>query len=68
MAIEYLKKGIDEKQRTENNEKVKKVVEETLHKIEIEGDKYIRDLSKKFDNLFSGSKSPQQLIPSLSPV
>ena len=50
MAIEYLKKGIDEKQRTENNEKVKKVVEETLHKIEIEGDKYIRDLSKKFDN------------------
>ena len=50
MAIEYLKKGIDEKQRTENNEKVKKVVEETLHKIEIEGDTYIRDLSKKFDN------------------
>ena len=50
MTIEYLKKGIDEKQRTENNEKVKKVVEETLHKIEIEGDKYIRDLSKKFDN------------------
>jgi len=50
MAIEYLKKGIDEKQRTENNEKVKKVVEETLHKIEIEGDKYIRNLSKKFDN------------------
>ena len=50
MAIEYLKKSIDEKQRTENNEKVKKVVEETLHKIEIEGDKYIRDLSKKFDN------------------
>ena len=50
MAIEYLKKGIDDKQKTENNEKVKKVVEETLHKIEIEGDKYIRDLSKKFDN------------------
>ena len=50
MAIEYLKKGIDEKQRTENNEKVKKVVENTLHKIEIEGDKYIKELSKKFDN------------------
>ena len=40
MAIEYLKKGIDEKQRTENNEKVKKVVEETLHKIEIEGESF----------------------------
>ena len=50
MAIEYLKKGIDEKQRTEDNEKVKKVVEETLIKIENEGDNYIRKLSKKFDN------------------
>ena len=28
MAIEYLKKGIDEKQRSEDNEKVKKVVED----------------------------------------
>ena len=44
MTIEYLKKGIDEKQRTEDNEKVKKVVEETLSKIENEGDNYIREL------------------------
>ena len=50
MAIEYLKKGIDEKQRSEDNEKVKKVVEDTLHRIEAEGDKYIRELSNKFDN------------------
>ena len=50
MTIEYLKKGIDEKQRTEDNEKVKQVVEETLSKIESEGDNYIRELSKKFDN------------------
>ena len=50
MAIEYLKKGIDEKQRSEDNEKVKKVVEDTLHRIEVEGDKYIRELSNKFDN------------------
>ena len=50
MTIEYLKKGIDEKQRTEDNEKVKKVVEETLSKIENEGDNYIRELSEKFDN------------------
>ena len=33
MAIEYLKKGLDEKQRIEDNDKVKKIVEETLSKI-----------------------------------
>ena len=50
MAIEYLKKGLSEKQRIEDNDKVKKIVEETLRKIELEGDKHIRELSKKFDN------------------
>ncbi len=50
MTIKYLKKGIDEKKRSEDNEKVKKVVEQTLKKIELEGDKYIRELSEKFDN------------------
>ncbi len=50
MAIEYLKKGLDEKQRIEDNDKVKKIVEETLSKIESQGDKHIRDLSQKFDN------------------
>ena len=50
MAIEYLKKGLDEKQRIEDNDKVKKIVEETLSKIETEGDKHIRELSQKFDN------------------
>ena len=50
MTIIYLKKGINEKQRSEDNEKVKKVVEQTLKKIELEGDKYIRELSEKFDN------------------
>ena len=43
MAIEYLKKGLDEKQRIEDNDKVKKIVEETLSKIESEGDKHIRE-------------------------
>ena len=42
MAIEYLKKGLDEKQRIEDNDKVKKIVEETLRKIESEGDEHIR--------------------------
>ena len=50
MAIEYLKKGLDEKQRIEDNDKVKKIVEETLSKIESEGDEHIRELSQKFDN------------------
>ena len=50
MTIHYLKKGIDEQQRSEDNEKVKSIVEETLKKIEQEGDKYIRELSEKFDN------------------
>ena len=44
MTIEYLKKGIDEKQRSQDNDKVKKIVEETLKKIEVEGDKYVRKL------------------------
>ena len=43
MAIEYLKKGLDEKQRIEDNDKVKKIVEETLSKIESEGDEHIRE-------------------------
>ena len=50
MTIKYLKKSIDEKQRSEDNDKVKKIVEETLSKIQNEGDRYIRELSIKFDN------------------
>ena len=50
MTIKYLKKSIDEKQRSEDNDNVKKIVEETLLKIQKEGDKYIRELSIKFDN------------------
>ena len=50
MTIEYLKNSINEKQRSQDNDKVKKIVEETLKKIEFEGDKYIRELSDKFDN------------------
>ena len=50
MTIKYLKKGIDEKQRSDDNEKVKKIVEETLSKIEQQGDEFIRELSNKFDN------------------
>ena len=50
MTIQYLKKGIAEKERSVENEKVKSIVEETLKNIELKGDKYIRELSEKFDN------------------
>ena len=49
MSIKYLKKGIAEKERSAENEKIKKIVEETLKKIEQQGDPYIRELSEKFD-------------------
>ena len=50
MAIQYLKKGIAEQERSVENEKVKNIVEATLKKIEQNGDHYIRELSEKFDN------------------
>ena len=50
MSIQYLKKGIAEQERSAENEKVKNIVEETLKKIELQGDQYIRELSEKFDN------------------
>ena len=50
MAIEYVKKSTNEKQRLEDNENVKKIVENTLKEIELRGDEYIRELSEKFDN------------------
>ena len=50
MTIHYLKKGIDEQERSTENNKVKNIVEETLKKIEQQGDLCIRELSEKFDN------------------
>ena len=50
MSIIYLKKGIDETQRINDDDKVKKIVETTLKQIQNEGDKFIRELSQKFDN------------------
>ena len=50
MSIKFIKKSIDQKTRSEDDEKVKKIVEETLKKIETHGDQHIRELSEKFDN------------------
>ena len=43
MIIKYIKKSIDQKTRSEDDEKVKKIVEETLKKIETNGDQHIRE-------------------------
>ena len=50
MSIKFIKKSIDQKTRSEDDEKVKKIVEETLKKIETNGDQHIRELSEKFDS------------------
>ena len=50
MSIKYIKKSIDQKTRSEDDKKVKKIVEETLKKIETNGDQHIRELSEKFDS------------------
>ena len=50
MTIKYLKKGLSEAARSEDNTNVKNSVEEILATIEADGDKAIRMLSRKFDN------------------
>ena len=49
MTVEFIKKSLNEKQRAEENNKVKAVVENTLKEIELKGDNYVRELSEKFD-------------------
>ena len=41
MAIEYIKKSTNEKQRLDDNEKVKEIVENTLKEIELRGDESV---------------------------
>ncbi len=51
MTIEYLKRGAaDASTRASEDDKVRQLVEETLAKIEQEGDAAVRGLSEKFDN------------------
>lgn len=49
MAIEYLKRGKSEQERTDDNDKVRGIVEQTLADIEARGDAAVRDLSERFD-------------------
>jgi sulfopropanediol 3-dehydrogenase len=50
MAIQYLKKGKNEADRAVDDEKVRRVVEDTLKAIGERGDKAVREFSQKFDN------------------
>ncbi|CAG0998064.1 MAG: histidinol dehydrogenase [Rhizobiaceae bacterium] len=49
MTIEYLKRGKPESERSEDDAKVRAIVEATLKDIETRGDAAVRDLSEKFD-------------------
>jgi sulfopropanediol 3-dehydrogenase len=50
MTIEYLKRGKPATERSEDDAKVRTVVESTLQDIEARGDVALRELSEKFDN------------------
>ncbi|MEI4261445.1 histidinol dehydrogenase [Roseovarius sp. D0-M9] len=49
MTIRYLKRGKSEAERSEDDAKVRGIVESTLADIEARGDEAIRELSEKFD-------------------
>ena len=49
MTVTYLKRGKPEAQRSEDDAKVRAIVESTLKDIETRGDLAVRELSEKFD-------------------
>lgn len=55
MTVTYLKRGKPEAQRSEDDAKVRAVVETTLKDIEARGDAAVRDLSEKFDKFSPAS-------------
>ena len=50
MAIRYLKEGKSALERSEDDAKVRQIVETTLSDIEARGDAAVRELAEKFDN------------------
>ncbi|MAS73272.1 MAG: histidinol dehydrogenase [Rhodospirillaceae bacterium] len=72
MAIRYLKSGKPQIERSEDDAKVRVVVEDALADIEARGDAAIRDLADKFDNYIPESYRLSQreiveLIAEVSP-
>ena len=50
MAVRYLKTGKPQQERSEDDAKVRAVVEAALAEIEARGDAAVRELAEKFDN------------------
>ena len=50
MAIRKVKSSKSEGEKLEEDTNVRSVVENTLKQVEVNGDKAVRELSKKFDN------------------
>ena len=72
MAIRYLKSGKPQIERSEDDAKVRVVVEDALADIEARGDTAIRDLANKFDNYTPESyrlsqREIDELIAEVSP-
>ena len=72
MAIRYLKSGKPQIERSEDDAKVRVVVEDALADIEARGDAAIRDLADKFDNYTPESyrlsqREIDELIAEVSP-
>lgn len=72
MAIRYLKEGKSALERSEDDAKVRQIVETTLSDIEARGDAAVRELAEKFDNYsppsYQLSESEiQALISEVSP-
>ena len=72
MAIRYLKTGKPQQERSEDDAKVRAVVEQALQDIEARGDKAVRELAEKFDNFSPPSyrlsqEEIEQLISEVSP-
>lgn len=66
MPIEYLKHGKAESEISDDDNKIRAIVESTLHEIKSRGDKAVRELSEKFDNYTPSSfKLTQEEIDNL---
>lgn len=50
MAVEYLKRGIDQSERAEEDARTRAIVEGAIGAIEARGDEAVREFSQKFDD------------------
>ncbi|MEL0303296.1 MAG: histidinol dehydrogenase, partial [Rhodobiaceae bacterium] len=72
MAIRYLKTGKPQQERSDDDARVRAVVESALAEIEARGDAAVRELAEKFDNFSPASyrlsqEEIDELISQVSP-